>query len=375
MFTREELRYGKLWVRVLCCMAVAIAVGNAVFFQILTPIENLFKELVMLGEGGDKYMYVSQITEIAVASCMCLLPSIPRIERPIMMILWGIGLMLAYLLVVLGFLLTLDLVLPVASPVVSLIGATLMLETMAWSEEHAIRRKLERLEEIRQQLADMLVHDLKKRMSSILTSFSMLQKEMSSRQMDSPEHMATIKTSADRMLILISNLLDIRKFDEGAMSLHCEVVRLRNMLEESLEEHRPAAELADIRMSLCGSDDVKVRVDRQIFWRILSNLIWNALQHAPQDSEVEVGYGLVQSGAASVYVANRGRPIPLREKDELFRPFASSQRNWRARPPDSTGLGLAFCKLAVEAHGGTIEIESPWEKHNDGVKIVVSLPL
>ena len=112
MFTREELRYGKLWVRVLCCMAVAIAVGNAVFFQILTPIENLFKELVMLGEGGDKYMYVSQITEIAVASCMCLLPSIPRIERPIMMILWGIGLMLAYLLVVLGFLLTLDLVLP-----------------------------------------------------------------------------------------------------------------------------------------------------------------------------------------------------------------------------------------------------------------------
>jgi signal transduction histidine kinase len=374
MFIREELRYGNLWVRVVCCVAVAIAVCNAVWFQVLTPIENLFKEVVMSGETGG-YTSVSQITEMAVVICMCLMLSIPRIERPIMMILWGIGIMLVYLFGVVGILLNWDLVLPVASPVLSAIGSTFVLETMAWSEEVAVRKKLEHLEEIRQQLTDMLVHDLKKRMSSILTSFSMLEKEMGDAKGIHTEHMTAIRASADRMLILTGNLLDIRKFDEGGMRLNCELVPLKRMLEESIEEHRPVGDLAGIGIRLAGNDGVKIRVDRQIFWRILSNLLWNALQHAPQGSEIEVGYGLVNGNAVSVYVANRGKPIPEHERDFLFHSFASHHRSSRARPADSTGLGLTFCKLAVEAHGGAIHLESPWEKYGDGVRIVISLPL
>ena len=374
MFTREELRYGNLWVRVVCCVAVAIAVANAVFFQVLTPIENLFKEVVMSGVTGN-YMSVSQTTEIAVTMCMCLILSIPRIERPIMMILWGVGIMLAYLLGVLGILLNWDLVLPVASPVLSVIGSTLVLETMAWSEEVAIRRKLEHLEEIRQQLTDMLVHDLKKRMSSILTSFSMLEKEIGGKENVHQEHMTAIRASADRMLILTGNLLGIRKFDESGMSLNCELVPLKRMLEESIDEHRPVGDLAGISIRLTGSDGLRIRVDRQIFWRILSNLLWNALQHAPQGSEIEVGYDVVHRDIVNIYVANRGKVIPEHERDLLFHSFASHHRSWRTRPVDSTGLGLTFCKLAVEAHGGAIQLESPWEKYGDGVRIIISLHL
>jgi len=374
MLIREDMRYGKQWVRALCCLAVAIAVSNAVYFQFLTSIERLFRDVVMYGEVAQ-YRFVPQAVEILIVFCICLMLSIPRIERPIMMILCGIGLTLAYLLGVLVLMLTRNLILPVASPVVSVLGTTIVLETMAWSEERSSRRQLERLEEIRQQLTDMLVHDLKKRMSSILTSFSLLEKDTDNVKNGRAEQMATIRTSADRTLILINNLLDIRKFDEGAMRLHREIVPLKIMLQESMQEHVPAGNLAGVRLRLEGSDELKVNVDRQVFWRILSNLLWNALQHAPHESEIEIGYGLVDRVAVSIYVANRGKPIPQHERESLFQPFASHPRKWRGRPVDSTGLGLAFCKLSIEAHGGDIEIESPWEKYGDGVKILLHLPL
>jgi signal transduction histidine kinase len=374
MLIREDMRYGKQWIRALCCLAVAIAVSNGVYFQVFTSIENLFRQVVMYGEVAT-YRFVPQVVEILIVFCICLMLSIPKIEQPIMMILCGIGLTLAYLLGVLVLLLTRNLILPVASPVVSVLGTTIVLETMAWSEERSTRRQLERLEEIRQQLTDMLVHDLKKRMSSILTSFSLLEKDTDSAKHGQAEQMTTIRTSADRMLILINNLLDIRKFNEEAMRLHRETVPLRIMLQESIQEHMPAGNLTGVSLSLEGHDELKVYVDRQIFWRILSNLLWNALQHAPHGSEIEIGYGLVDRVSVNVYVANRGKPIPQHEKDTLFRPFASLTGKWRKRPIDSTGLGLAFCKLAIEAHGGAIDIESPWEKYGDGVKILLHLPV
>ena len=159
------------------------------------------------------------------------------------------------------------------------------------------------------------------------------------------------------------------------MSLHCESVSLKRMLEESIEEHRSAGDLAGIGIRMTGGDGLKIHVDRQIFWRILSNLLWNALQHAPQGSEIEVGYNAVADDMVNIYIANRGTPIPEHERDLLFHSFVSHHRGWRTRPIDSTGLGLTFCKLAVEAHGGSIQLESPWEKHGDGVRISISLHL
>ena len=76
----------------------------------------------------------------------------------------------------------------------------------------------------------------------------------------------------------------------------------------------------------------------------------------------------------ALHVANRGRVIPLDRRDGIFRAFVSGHDGLHSGDVPGLGLGLAFCKLAVEAHDGTISLESPWQERGDGVKVTVALP-
>ena len=373
MLKREDIRYHKLWVRLICCFAIACGIANAVHFGVLTVMEAIVRELLLYGEA-ERFAAIPQAAEIGIVLAACLLPALPRLERPLSMIAWGGGLIVVYVFSLLGILLETDLVLPIVSPLLGSLCSTALLETMAWSEERGRRRQLEALQAARQQFIDMLVHDLKKRMSSILMTFSMLQKKLQGTPLETGELMTTILASAEHMLILINNLLDIRKMQEGTLALRRESITLKSALEDCIAEHRPAGALLGVRMRLAGDDDPRVRVDREILTRILTNLLWNALQHAPADSEVEIGYGTADGGEAFCCVANRGAPIPAGEQELLFRPFATGRADNGGGHLRGTGLGLAFCKLAVEAHGGRIRLESPRPEHGDGVRVLFFLP-
>jgi signal transduction histidine kinase len=300
--------------------------------------------------------------------------SLLQIEQPLLMTAYGVGLAFIYLLIFSIVLLISDRALPTVSPILGIFGSTASLGALAWSEERRRRKQLERLEHIKQQFADMLVHDLKKRMSSILLSFSVLEKTLDTPAPKSRQLMETIRASTQRLLLLTGNLLDIRKIQEGHMALDRETVSLRRLVQESLREHLAAAELVHVKIALVSCENRTIFVDRAVFMRILSNLIWNALQHAPRDSSIQIACSRSKDNHLELSVSNAGNIIPPEEIHHIFDAFVSGNPAVDTLAEASTGLGLTFCKMAAEAHGGTIRILSPRKDQNDGVTVILTFP-
>jgi signal transduction histidine kinase len=204
-------------------------------------------------------------------------------------------------------------------------------------------------------------------------SSSLLEKELAEKPDKVVELLNTIRVTTERMLVEVSDLLDIRRIQEGKLPLQKETVSLCRLMNGSIEEHRSAGRLIGIGIRMTASGEATVRVDAGIFSRVLANLLWNALLRAPSGGDVEVRCGIGPDGVAQVRVENGGRPIPAARQAQLFEAFVAGA----AASGDVTsgaGLGLAFCKLAVEAHGGSIRLQSPRPGREDGVSVTVEIP-
>lgn len=372
MRIRQSIRYHARWVRLLCCLALGIGIGNAVFFGALSGPETAVRDYVVYSET-TLFRYASQPVEIAILLAICLLMAWIRFERPMLMVLGGAGMIVGYVFVYMTVLLTRDYVLPAVAPLLSIVVCSGMLETMAWSEERYRRRTLEGIDSARQQFIDMLVHDLRRRVSAVLTSVSLLEKSDHVTANGSTDVLNTMRASADRIMLLVNNLLDIRKVEEGAMALEREQLPLRPLLQAALADTRDGAEMAGLTLTLNCDDRLTVHVDSGIFGRMMGNLLWNAVQHGVKESVVEV-HGSADDGLVRISVGNRGPTIAADEQERIFRAFVSGHGDPHNVASDSTGLGLSFCRLAVEAHGGTISLESPWPPHSDGVCVTMTLP-
>lgn len=370
MSRTRSIRYHARWVRMLCCLAVGIGIGNAVFFDGLSVPETAIRDYVIYSES-TLFRYAPPSIEILVVLGLCLVAAWVRFKRPLLMVLSGGGMVVGYVFIYMTILLTLEYVLPAVAPLLAILSCSGMLETMAWSEERSRRRELEDIDRARQQFIDMLVHDLRRRVSSVLSSASVL--ERAERGQPTDEALSTLRTSADRIMLLVNDLLDIRKVEEGVMALDRQRTPLRPLLLAAIAQAEDAAAMAELSLSLACPETEEATVDQHIFARVMANLLWNAVQHGSSGSTVELACR--QEGAMTVVsVGNRGPTIAAAEQESVFRAFVSGHGNPDNVATDSTGLGLSFCRLAMEAHGGSITLESPWSPHSDGVNVVMTLP-
>lgn len=352
----------------LCCLAVGIGIGNAVFFGGLSAPETAVRDYVVYSEA-TLFRYAPQSVEIVIVLALCVMMAWIRFERPVLMVLSGGTLMVGYVAAYMTILLSREYVLPAVSPLLAVLLCSGMLETMAWSEERSRRRELEDIDRARQQFIDMLVHDLRRRVSAVLTSVSVLEKA----EGGPTDVLRVMRASADRIMLLVNDLLDIRKVEEGIMALARERTPLPPLIQAALAETKDGAEMAGLSLKLDCHADMAVNVDPGIFGRVISNLLWNAIQHASQGSVIEVACA-EDVGGVRVMVGNRGPTIAVADQERVFRAFVSGHGDPHNVASDSTGLGLSFCRLAVEAHGGSIALESPWVPHADGVNVVITLP-
>jgi signal transduction histidine kinase len=309
--------------------------------------------------------------ELLIITALALIPSALRIDAPRLLAAYAVCGGFVYLMIASVVLLTTERVLPLAPAMLALVASTITVGSVAWGDERRQRERLERQDLARQTFTDMLVHDMKKRMSSILMSLSVLE-----RKSTDPEHeplIGTIRASAERMLLLASNLLDIRRVEEGRMELDRQALSLHGLVKDAMSEHQFASDLTGIGLQIDVQADAHVSVDRAIFGRVLSNLFWNALQHAKADSIIQVLLGKEQE-KAFVSISNRGAPIPEAVRAELFTAFVSGRSESTRMPEAGTGLGLTFCRLAMDAHHGDISLESPIATLGDGVMVTLHLP-
>ncbi len=216
------------------------------------------------------------------------------------------------------------------------------------------RDGMQRLQLQKERLMAFIVHDLKNPVSSMDLHAQVLQRdrELSPVAQDS---VTRIRAGARQLGWMISNLLDVSKADEGQLAPRRSVVHLRPIVEEiaaDLDIDARARELT-IRTSL---EAETLYADQDLLRRTLANLVENAIRYAPAGSTVSVSSA--RAGSATLLrVADAGLGVPEDMRERIFSPFVQIESGERTTTHTSRGLGLTFCKVVVEAHGGRIWIE------------------
>lgn len=214
--------------------------------------------------------------------------------------------------------------------------------------------KLRELEELRDNLFHMIVHDLRSPLTVIAGNLDLLQ--MFAEKKLSGQELATLNGAnlGVQMAIGMTNdLLDVSKMEEGKMTLKmapCNLIALAREVASGISVLDRTR-----RVVVDQSPEITVACDATLIRRTLQNLLSNAIKHTPDGSEVRVS--AVESGKlARVSVIDNGAGVPAAAREKIFEKFgAAAVRS--DRKYHSVGLGLAFCKLAVQAHGGTIGVD------------------
>jgi two-component system, sensor histidine kinase and response regulator len=225
---------------------------------------------------------------------------------------------------------------------------------------HTLEQSYERLralEKLRDDLIHMVVHDMRSPLSNILIMLEMLAGDLPE---DAPESMrrdvATARTSTRELVEMARQLLDINRMEQRSMPLDLERYGMLALLEQSLAEMSPLASVSRVHLELRGTDQT-VTCDEAIVRRIVNNLLSNGIKHAPQESTVVVHVERYEERFARISVLDRGPGIPDEFRSRIFQKFEQVEAR-RTKKYHSVGLGLAFCRLATEAHGGQIAVDN-----------------
>jgi Signal transduction histidine kinase len=220
--------------------------------------------------------------------------------------------------------------------------------------------KLREGERLRDSLVHMIVHDLRSPLTAISAYLQLFGQEAKEKLgAETQEDIASAMHATRNMVRMINEILDVSKMEAQMMKLdlrECDLVQVVEQILDDLKSLVGARHLAFERPAA----PARVLADQEIVSRIVQNFLANALRFAPADGEIRVGI-VAETEHVRIFVADTGPGIPPDFRESIFDKFV--QLDGSALPRNrSTGLGLAFCKMAVEAHGGRIGVDSEMGK-------------
>ncbi|MBN1954564.1 MAG: cyclic nucleotide-binding domain-containing protein [Anaerolineae bacterium] len=228
-----------------------------------------------------------------------------------------------------------------------------MTRVQALSSEKA---QLEELLRLREEMANMIIHDLRNPLGIITGSLDVLERIATGvLQMDATSIVDMMSRASQRMKHLVDTLLDIARLEAGEMVLQPISLDLHSMVQDILAEERAMADSLDITLeNQLPASLPAVLADSTLIQRVMINLLDNALKFTPAGGKVWIA---AQPGTevVQVQVIDTGPGIPADERDRIFEKFTQVKGREGARK--GSGLGLAFCRMAVEAHHGRIWAE------------------
>jgi signal transduction histidine kinase len=219
-------------------------------------------------------------------------------------------------------------------------------------------RKLRELEKVRDDLLKMIVHDLKTPLTSVLATLELLlDGDFGAISRTQHQVIADAEGKAEDLLRLIQDLLEIAKLEETALPLSVEATAPGALLTEVAHEWSVRFQQEGAVVTIDVTDDAPVfTADKALLKRVLGNLIQNALTHSAHAVALRL---TARRDAAGILltVADNGPGIPPEYHELIFRKFEQVRAPHAPRVP-SSGLGLAFCRLVVDRHGGRIWVQS-----------------
>jgi PAS domain S-box-containing protein len=234
-------------------------------------------------------------------------------------------------------------------------------------------RKL--LDQMREDLTHALVHDLRNPIAGISGSLEMLADDQrAGASWARHDMLATARANAQRMLGLVDSILDVSRLESGRLPLERQPVQLGILVAEALQLQESLIAEKQLRVENALPADLPlVLADSRLTIRVLHNLLDNAIKFTPKGGTIRVtAHAAALDGESSgkqvmVTVSDSGPGIPAPLQGRLFQKFVSG-----SLPGRGSGLGLAFCRLAVEAQGGRIWADSA---AGTGTSVTFTLPL
>jgi K+-sensing histidine kinase KdpD len=230
--------------------------------------------------------------------------------------------------------------------------------------------ELKKLERIRTELFNMLIHDLKGPLSEMVANLDILSYTIVDNNL---EYVQSAQSACDTLFRMISDLLDITRLEEGCLNLIYEQIEPRNLVHDAVLLLSGTAKAREVGLKEHVSpveDTYGFPGDRSIMLRVMQNLLINAIQHSPKGSYVETGFKNTDENI-SFFIKDNGPGILPEFQEAIFNKFFQITKKSDGRRY-STGLGLTFCKMAVEAHSGSIRVESDGVK---GSRFVFTIPM
>ncbi len=235
--------------------------------------------------------------------------------------------------------------------------------------EHDLSSELA-LEQLRQDLSAMVYHDMRGPLGNIYTSVTALQKLLADHPNPRVADLLEVAVRSEQQVRrMVDALLDVQRLEEGSRLLSRTTTAIEELVDSALGQVQPLADEKHIQLRLALADDLPLLyLDANMVERVITNLLDNAIKYTPE-------YGVVTVSTASsgtevfVRIKDTGPGIPPEALEHIFDKFARVER---PNMPHGVGLGLTFCKLAVEAHGGRIWVRSDPER---GSMFTFALPI
>ena len=238
------------------------------------------------------------------------------------------------------------------------------------------RHRKEDLEETKMQFLINATHDIRSPLTLIMGPLNKLKTRITDAE--SKQDIDTIDRNAQRLLLLVNQILDERKIDKDQMHLHCQKTDLKEFLRGIMSLYNFNVQERSITLSLKEDESLKeegnlqVWIDRINFDKVISNLLSNAMKYTSDGGEITLIIGKNKESAI-IKVEDTGIGLKEEKTDRLFERFYQGNNNSDIHI-EGTGIGLNLCRALVKMHGGTIRAYN----RTDGIKgscFEVNIPL
>ena len=219
--------------------------------------------------------------------------------------------------------------------------------------------RIERITKHKEELSTMIVHDLKTRLNAII-----------GLSKSAYNNAFYINSSGKKMLNMVLNILDIQKFEEAEMVLEKSLISIGKIICESILEVKYLSAERNIEINFHAENDFVVNVDRDLIQRVILNIIGNGIKYSNFNSQINVELAVDTEGLMEISIRDFGKGIPKDKQPLVFNKYWQQNNRVKEDGGRSTGLGLTFCKMVMEAHEGQISLQS---REGYGTKVTLSM--
>ncbi len=229
-------------------------------------------------------------------------------------------------------------------------------------QRDALKRTLQtnkQLEGFKESVISMIIHDLKNPLNSIIGLSSL----------NDPIFIKHIHNASRQMLHLVENILDVRKYETNSLKLFLVHSDLKQLSNEAIEEVSFLLKQKNNRI-INNTFSFELQLDPDIIRRVYVNLLTNAIKFSPENGPITLNSEINDSHII-ISISDEGAGIAIEDQDSIFDLYQQIDAK-KSGKVNSTGIGLSFCKMAIEEHQGKIWVDSQYKK---GSRFIFKLPI